>query len=233
MQNNFIIAIDGPSGSGKSTTAKKLAEKLSLLYIDTGAMYRAVTLLAIKNGSIDDTTEIISLAENTDIELKFIEGRTQLKADGKDFTEDIRMPDINKKVSEVSKIEGVRKALVKKQQQMGQTKPAVVLEGRDITTVVFPEADVKIYLTASIEKRAERRLKEYQEKNVNITIDEVKENLLERDRIDSGRDISPLRKSEDAIEIDTTDITIDEQVDMIIEIARQRAKEKGIDFLQS
>ncbi|MDP4115049.1 MAG: (d)CMP kinase [Bacteroidota bacterium] len=216
MYKKFIIAIDGPAGSGKSTTAKKVAESLHFLYIDTGAMYRAITYLAMTGNFLEDEAKIIGLAENVKIDLKFINGKTFLSADNVDISEEIRSIDVNNNVSQVSKISGVRKALVKKQQDLAVNNSGVVIEGRDVTTVVFPKADIKIFLTAGIKERAERRLKEYEEKNVHVSLDEIKNNIQERDRIDSTRADSPLTKAEDALEIDTSSITIDEQVDIIL-----------------
>ncbi|AFH48773.1 Cytidylate kinase [Ignavibacterium album JCM 16511] len=227
MSEKLIIAIDGPAGSGKSTTAKLLAKKLGYLYIDTGAMYRAVTLYAIKNNILNDEKKIIELASDLDIELKFEDGQTKVRVNGKDVTDEIRSLEVNQNVSPVSKIEGVRKILVQKQKEMGKNG-GVVMEGRDITTVVFPNADVKIFLTASIDERARRRALEFAQKGQQVDIEKVKQNILERDRIDSSRDVSPLTKSPDAIEIDTSNLSIDQQVDLILEESKKVADKKGI-----
>lgn len=227
MSEKLIIAIDGPAGSGKSTTAKLLAKKLGYLYIDTGAMYRAVTLYAIKNNILSDEKKIIELASQLDIELKLEEGVTKVFVNGKDVSEEIRSLEVNQNVSPVSKIEGVRKILVEKQKQIGKNG-GVVMEGRDITTVVFPNADVKVYLTASIDERTRRRSLEFAQKGQEVDIEKVKENILERDRIDSSRDVSPLTKSPDAIEIDTSNLTIEQQVDLILTESKKIAEKKGI-----
>jgi cytidylate kinase len=227
MSEKLIIAIDGPAGSGKSTTAKLLAKKLGYLYIDTGAMYRAVTLYAIKNNLLDDEKKIIDLANQLNIELKFEDGQTKVSVNGKDVTEEIRSLEVNQNVSPVSKIEGVRKILVQKQKEMGKNG-GVVMEGRDITTVVFPNADVKIYLTASIDERAKRRALEFAQKGQHVDIEQVKQNILDRDRIDSSRDVSPLTKSPDAVEIDTSNLSIEQQVEQILEEAKKVAEKKGI-----
>ncbi|HSD64235.1 MAG TPA: (d)CMP kinase [Ignavibacteriaceae bacterium] len=215
MSKNLIVAIDGPAGSGKSTSAKLVAQKLGYLYIDTGAMYRAVTFLAIKNNLLDDK-EIVALTESTDIKLIFDKGFTEVLVDGLDITDKIRTAEVNSKVSEISKIEGVRSALVRKQREYSLTNKGIVMEGRDIGTVVFPEADVKIFLTASLYQRAMRRAKEFEDNGIKIPIENVKENLIQRDRIDSTREISPLVKADDAVEIDTSAVTIDEQVELIL-----------------
>lgn len=227
MSEKLIIAIDGPAGSGKSTTAKLLAKKLGYLYIDTGAMYRAVTLYAIKNNLLDDEKKIIELAKHLNIVLKFENGQTKVSVNGKDVTEEIRSLEVNQNVSPVSKIEGVRKILVEKQKEMGKDG-GVVMEGRDITTVVFPNADVKIFLTATIDERAKRRALEFEQKGQPVDIEKVKQNILERDRIDSSRDVSPLTKSPDAVEIDTSNLSIEQQVDLILEETKKVANKKGI-----
>lgn len=220
MMDKLIVAIDGPASSGKSTTAKLLAEKLGYLYIDTGAMYRAITLLAIRHKILDNQEEIIKLTKEIDIQLKFEKGQTLVFVDGVDVSEEIRSMEVSNQVSPISKIEEVRNIMVQKQRSMGKNG-GVVMEGRDITTVVFPDADVKIFLNATIEERANRRVKEYHSKGINISFDQVVENIRERDRIDSSREVSPLRKSEDAIEIDTTNLTIDEQVNMILQKVKE------------
>jgi len=227
MSKKMIIAIDGFAGAGKSTTAKFLAQKLGYLYIDTGAMYRAITYLAIKNNILDNTQAVIDSTIKSDLKLIYKDGLTTVILNGQNVTEQIRTFEVNSKVSDISKIEEVRDDLVKKQQAMG-VNGAVVMEGRDITTVVFPNADLKIFLTASIEQRAIRRLKEIKDKSPEITLEDIKNNLLKRDDIDSHRAVSPLRKADDAIEIDTSDITIEEQVELIYERARQVAEKKGL-----
>lgn len=227
MLEKLIIAIDGPAGSGKSTTAKLLAEKLGYLYIDTGAMYRAVTLYAIRNGIIGNEKKITELAEKLNIELKFENGKTQVFVDGNDVSEEIRSLEVNQNVSPVSKIEGVRKVLVQKQKEMGRNG-GVVMEGRDITTVVFPNADVKVFLTATIDERARRRALEFAQKGQQVDLDKVKQNISERDKIDSSREVSPLTKSDDAIEIDTSNLSIEQQVSLILEEVKKIAEQKGI-----
>jgi CMP/dCMP kinase len=227
MQKKLIVAIDGPAGSGKSTTAKLLAEKLNYLYIDTGAMYRTVTLFAIRKNLLKRTDEIVKLSAELDIKLEFVDGETKVTVSGEDLSQDIRSPEVNQNVSDVSKIEGVRKILVEKQKEMGKNG-GVVMEGRDITTVVFPNADVKIFLTAILDERAKRRALEFRQNGTELPIEKVKENLERRDQIDSNREVSPLTQTPDSIVVDTSNVTIDEQVNIILDNIFRIAKEKNI-----
>jgi cytidylate kinase len=229
MSKNLVIAIDGPAGSGKSTTAQLVAQKLGFVYIDTGAMYRAITHLAIRNNALGNNDKIIELAANSDIDLKFENGVTSISINGEDLTDKIRTLDVNENVSDVSKIEEVRKILVRKQREIGSKTTSVVMEGRDIATVVFPNADVKIFLTATIDERAKRRAKEYAENGTEILVTDIKENLKTRDQIDSNREISPLVKAEDAIVVDTSYVTIEEQVNIILQEVKRSAENFGID----
>ena len=228
MSKKLIVAIDGPAGSGKSTSAKLVAQKLGYVYIDSGAMYRAITYLALKKNLLDNEKAISDLAHSTDIHLDYIDGETRVKVNEEDITEELRSIGVNQKVSEVSRIEDVRKALVKKQKEMGNQDRGLVMEGRDITTVVFPNADVKIFLTASIDQRAKRRAEEYEKKGTAVSLDEIKKNIIERDKIDSTRKLSPLKKAPDAIEIDTSKVSIEEQVNLILNQVRLIAERKNI-----
>ena len=173
------------------------------------------------------TNEIIEFANSLKIVLSFIDGETNITVNGENVSKEIRSFEVNSNVSEISCIEGVRKILVKKQQEMGKNG-GVVMEGRDIATVVFPNADVKIFLTAGIDERAERRAKEFSEKGTDVPIDKVKENLKNRDFIDSNREASPLKKALDSIEVDTSNTTIDEQVEQILNQVKIIADNKGI-----
>ncbi len=231
MSKNLIIAIDGPAGSGKSTSAKLVAQELGFLYIDTGAMYRAVTYLAIRNNYLCDEDKIIELTKNSNIKLDFINGLTYVTVNGEDLTDKIRTPEVNKNVSNISSIEGVRKILVKTQRKLGKTEKGIVMEGRDISTVVFPNADVKIFLTAFIDERAIRRAKEYAENGKPIPVSEMKTSLQKRDIIDSNRKVSPLKQAQDAIVVDTSHVTIEDQVNTILEEVKKAASKRNIELV--
>lgn len=215
MSKKIIIAIDGPAGSGKSTAAKNIAQKLGFTYLDTGAMYRAITYIALQKGIADDVKAVIELAKSITLNLKFENGVTRVFVDGTEITNEIRNPEVNSKVSDISKIPEVRSEMVKIQKKIGALGN-VIAEGRDVTTVVFPNADFKIYMIASIDERARRRFKEFQEKNINISLEEVKANLQMRDDIDSNRSVSPLKKADDAYEFDNSNIPIDKELDLLL-----------------
>ncbi len=231
MLKKIIIAIDGPAGSGKSTAAKNLAKNLGFIYLDTGAMYRAITFMAIQKGIADDVEAVIEMTKKLNLNLKFENGITKVFVDKKEITDEIRSAEVNSKVSEISAIPEVREEMVKIQKAIG-TRGNIVAEGRDVTTVVFPDADVKIYLTASLDKRAERRLKEFHQKNIPITLEEVKSNLEKRDKIDSGRKVSPLKKAEDAIEFDNTNFTPEEDLKFLLNKVNEILESKGIEILK-
>ena len=215
--SKIIVAIDGPAASGKSTAAKKLAERLNFVYLDTGAMYRAITYLALKNGLVDNENAIIEMTKNLDMSLKFEDGVTRVFVNGDEITEFIRTKEVNARVSDVSKIKDVRAELVKIQKRLSE-KGSLVAEGRDITTVVFPDADVKIFMTASLDIRTDRRHKEFLAKGMDMTYEEVRENLINRDKLDSGREVSPLKKAEDAYELDTTDLSVGEEIEIMMDL---------------
>ena len=215
MLKKIIIAIDGPAGSGKSTAAKNIAQKLGFTYLDTGAMYRAITFIALRNGIAENIPAVIDMTRKINLKLRFESGVTRVFVDDEEVTEQIRSSEVNGKVSDISKIPEVRTELVKIQKRLGE-EGNIVAEGRDVTTVVFPNADLKIFLTALIEIRAKRRLKEYQDKNISITLEEVKANLEKRDKIDSGREISPLKKADDAIEFDNSDFTPEQDYEFLL-----------------
>ena len=209
----MIIAFDGPAGSGKSTIAKIISEKLGITYLDTGAMYRAVTLYFLENNvDFNDENQVKINLEK--IELEFINDKLYLN--NKDVSVQIREKNVNDNVSFVSAIRIVREKMVDLQRKMSGKK-SVVLDGRDIGTVVFPNADYKFYVTASVDVRARRRYEEELQKGIsNLSFDEVKKSMENRDYIDSNREVTPLRKADDAIEIDTSDMSIDEVLEKIL-----------------
>lgn len=223
MQKFIIIAIDGPAASGKSTLAKDLADKLGYLYVDTGAMYRAITFYALDHKIVDDNDELIKILQDLKLELEYENKLTRVFINDEEVTEKIRTPEVNSKVSDISKIKEVRTEMVKLQREMANNKNLVV-EGRDTTTVVFPNADLKIFLTADVKERARRRYLEYKEKGEKVTLDGVEASINNRDHIDSSRNVSPLKKADDAIEVDTTDLTIEEEINRIV--ARVNSIEK-------
>ena len=209
----MIIAFDGPAGSGKSTIAKIISEKLGITYLDTGAMYRAVTLYFLENNvDFNDENQVKINLEK--IELEFINDKLYLN--NKDVSVQIREKNVNDNVSFVSAIRIVREKMVDLQRKMSGKK-SVVLDGRDIGTVVFPNADYKFYITASVDVRARRRYEEELEKGIsNLSLNEVKKSMENRDYIDSNREVTPLKKADDAIEIDTSDMSIDEVLEKIL-----------------
>ncbi|MFV1451001.1 (d)CMP kinase [Maribacter sp. HS] len=218
----ITIAIDGFSSTGKSTLAKQLAKKLQYIYVDTGAMYRAVTLFAMRAGLVNagnvdkDTLE----QKLGDVELKFVFnselGFAEMYLNGENVEKEIRTMPVSKNVSQVAVLEAVRKKLVALQQAMGVDK-GIVMDGRDIGTVVFPDAELKIFMTASPEKRAVRRYKELLDRGENVVYEDILENVQKRDYIDSNREISPLRKADDAIEFDNSDLGLEDQFQRIYE----------------
>lgn len=221
MKSDIIIAIDGYSSCGKSTLAKELAQKLGYTYIDTGAMYRAVTLYLLELGiPIEESAVLQAALADIHISFQTIEGKRHTFLNGKSVEEEIRGMKVAQHVSEVATLSSVRKKLVEQQQQMGAQK-GVVLEGRDIGTVVFPAAELKIFLTAHPRERAKRRLKELEAKGEQTTYDEVLDNLLHRDKIDSTRADSPLRKADDAIVIVNTYITPEQQLGIAMKLVEE------------
>ena len=222
---SIIIAIDGYSSTGKSTTAKAVAKALGYVYIDTGAMYRAVTYLALEKGYVSTSgIEVKSLMKDLrKSEIKFVYnpelGFSEIYLDGKNIENEIRGIEIANWVSEVAKQSEVRTYLVDLQRKMGKDK-GIVMDGRDIGTTVFPEAELKIFMTASEQVRAERRYRELQAKGDNASFEEVLANIQHRDHIDTTRKESPLRKADDAIVIDNTNLTIEEQVQKILAMVK-------------
>lgn len=217
--NNFLtIAIDGPASSGKSTVSKQIAKDLNLVYIDTGAMYRALTLAAIRQDiDFGDELKLAELLENIAISFEPSENGQLVFINGEDITQAIRSSEVTNNVSQVSFHESVRSELVKRQRELANSK-SVIMDGRDIGTVVLPNANVKIFLVASVKERAERRYKENLERGINTSFEELTEEIVKRDEKDSNRKISPLKQAEDAVKLDTTGLTIPEVVKKIKQI---------------
>ncbi len=217
----LIVAIDGPAGSGKSTVTHLLAKRLGYIHIDTGALYRAVALMALETGtSLEDSEALGRLADSAKPEFQWIGGRNHVFINGEDVSDRIRTPEISSASSTVSAHASVRKALLGLQRSLGEMGGAV-LEGRDIGTVVFPNAHLKFFLTASVDARASRRMTELESKGVYLSFAEVKRQVISRDKADSERKVAPLKKADDAIEMDTTTLTVDDVVDQMENTVRE------------
>jgi cytidylate kinase len=217
MSNNIVVAIDGYSSCGKSTLAKALAKKLHFIYVDSGAMYRAVTLYFLRNNiDLHNHDQIIQALENIHLNFHSRDYETHITLNDEEVSDEIRLMPVSENVSAVSAIREVRVEMVKQQQRMGQSKN-VVMDGRDIGTVVFPHAQVKLFMTADPKIRAERRFKELAPKNPDITLEDVFENLAHRDYQDTTREESPLTRADDAIILDNTDLTPDEQLQFALD----------------
>ncbi|WP_249871997.1 (d)CMP kinase [Oceanobacillus saliphilus] len=216
-EKKIAIAIDGPAAAGKSTVAKIVAEKLSYIYIDTGAMYRALTLKALnENIELDNESAVFHLLLHTEIQLRQTNEGQIVLLDGTDVTKEIRFQDVTTKVSYVAKHASVRTEMVKRQQDLAINR-GVVMDGRDIGTHVLPDAEVKIFLVASVEERAKRRYEENVKKGIASSMEVLRKEIEERDRIDSSREASPLIKARDAIEVDTTSLTITQVAELILQ----------------
>jgi len=225
MGKPSIIAIDGPAASGKSTLGERLSQRIGYLYFDTGVMYRAVTLAALRRfGGVDREDLVSVLAEEIDIDVcpaSITDGRTaDILIDGEDVTWDIRQPDVDANVSQVSAYRRVRQAMTQQQRRIGQ-RGGVVMVGRDIGTVVFPEAELKIYLTASVEERAHRRFREIISRGEKANLEHILTALRKRDAYDSGRKLAPLKPAEDAVILDSSGLTIEEMVDQAAALVEQ------------
>lgn len=216
---SFIVAIDGPAGSGKGTIAKKVGERLGLVHVDTGAMFRCVTLNVIQEGiAIEEESQIEGMLNKIKIDLK---ENGEVFLNGKEVTKKIRDSEVTQLVSPVSVIPAVRKKLLERQREIAQEKE-VIMEGRDIGTVIFPNADVKVYLDASPEERARRRVKQNEEKGMITSYEETLKNIMDRDKRDITREVAPLKQAEDAIYIDSSNMTIEEVVKTIVQIIQQK-----------
>jgi CMP/dCMP kinase len=220
----IIIAIDGHSGCGKSSTAKEVAKILGIKYIDSGATYRAATLYFSRNNiRLDDHEAIVAAVKQIEVDIRFNPKTAKYETwlNGENVENDIRRMEITERVSEVSVISEVREAMTAQQRKMAEGS-SVIMDGRDIGTAVFPYADLKIFMTADVNIRANRRVMELIENNMEADFEAVKQNLIKRDRIDSGRALSPLKRAEDAIDINTSYLTFEEQVDQVVKLARTR-----------
>jgi len=223
----ITIAIDGFSSTGKSTVAKRLAKTLGYVYVDTGAMYRAVTLYAMQNNIISesdfDKNALIDQLNKIDINFKFNEtlGFAEVYLNGTNVEQEVRTLSVSQHVSQVATVSQVRERLVKQQQAFGKDK-GVVMDGRDIGTVVFPQAELKLFMTASAEKRAQRRYDELLERGDDVSFEDVLENVQSRDLIDSTREDSPLVKAEDAIRVDNSNLTLEEQFEYVLKLSEEK-----------
>ena len=224
---SFIVAMDGPAGTGKGTITSLISKEMGLVNIDTGATYRCVALYAIKNNiKLEEKEKIIESLPNIHIDMKNEQGIQKVYLNNEDVTSEIRSKEVTKIVSQVSSIVEVRLAMVEVQRNLAEGKD-VIMEGRDITTYVFPNADVKIYLDANEEERAKRRYKEMQEKGIEMTYDEVLKNIQIRDKNDKEKEIGALKIAEDAIYIDTTNLSIEEVKEKVKEIITEKYKNKN------
>lgn len=220
MKKGYNIAIDGPAGAGKSTIAKRIAEEMGFIYVDTGAMYRAMALYLIRRGIAPDDTERISgLCKEADISIEYRDGEQTVLLDGENVNAYLRTEEVGNMASRSSAVPAVREKLVELQQKLA-AKADVVMDGRDIGTVVLPDADVKIYLTATSAARAKRRYLELQEKGEQAELSQIEQDIIERDYRDMHREHSPLRQAEDAVLVDSSELTIDEVVERIRELCR-------------
>jgi len=224
----MVIAVDGPSGAGKSTISRALSKRLGYLEIDTGAMYRAMAWLAREAGLDCDNLEAVQdFSKNAEVELQLDNGTTRVLANGRDVTHEIRTPEISMLTSKISTLAPVREAMMALQRRMG-TRGGVVLDGRDIGTVVFPDAELKFFLSASAEERGRRRFLELQAKGVQTSLEETIREVVQRDRQDSERELAPLRQADDAIPIDSTGLTIDQVITLMANAWQKRNSGKDL-----
>lgn len=224
--NNFAVAIDGPSGAGKSSLARRCAAALGFLYVDTGAIYRTVGLAAVRRG-VDrkNEAEVAAILPELDVQMRYEDGEQRMVLNGEDVSREIRMPEVSMAASDVSALPAVRAFLLEMQRKLAREN-RVIMDGRDIGTVVLPDAPLKIYLTASAQARAERRMKELMQKGVPVVFEDVLRDILQRDEQDMNRAEAPLRQAEDAVLVDTTEIDFDQSFELLCRIIRE-AMEKA------
>lgn len=220
MNKTFSIAIDGPAGAGKSTIAKALAKSLGAMYLDTGAMYRAFGLYMLRRGADRDTAAILACVNDVDIDVRFVDGAQRMFLLGEDVTDAIRQPEVSLAASNVSAVPQVRERMVALQRKIAEGH-SVVMDGRDIGTVVLPNATLKIFLTASAEERARRRCLELEQKGAPVPYEQVLKEMIERDYQDTHRAASPLKAAEDAVHVDTSDLTLDESIQTLHDLAEK------------
>ncbi len=224
MQKKIRIAIDGPAASGKSTTARLLSKKLGYLYIDTGAMYRAATLAVLRAGiDVQDEQAVERCVRENKITLRIKNGEQRTYLNDEDVSDLIRTPEINNVISIISSYPKVRQILIEQQRALAK-EGGIVMDGRDIGTVVLPDAELKVFLVAGLEERARRRQKDLEKQGIRLSLEEIKDEIARRDKLDSERDMSPLRKAPDARELDTTNLTIEQQVEIIYNWAQEILK---------
>jgi cytidylate kinase len=225
MNKRIVIAVDGHSACGKSTVSKDVAKELSLIYIDSGSMYRAVTLFCIRNDvNIEDHQQVAEALESINIQFSKTEKGQTILLNGEDVSDKIRTKEVNALVSQVAKISEVRSKLVEIQRSFAKTE-SIIMDGRDIGTVVFPDADVKFFLTAKLDIRTNRRYAEMQEKGIEGSLEFVQSNLQERDYIDSNRKDSPLKQADDALLIDNSELSQEDQLEYILNIIEKQIRE--------
>ena len=222
MSEFVAIAIDGPSGAGKSTIAKRLAATLGYVYVDTGAMYRTVGLATLRKGiQSEDTAAVIAALSDINVSIAYVDGTQRVLLNGEDVSDQIRTPEVSMAASTTSAIPEVRKFLFETQQKLARENN-VIMDGRDIGTVVLPDAKVKIFLSASVEDRARRRFDELKEKGMDVLFEDVLEDMKQRDYNDSHRDVAPLKPADDAVSVDTTGNTLEESVALLESIVKER-----------
>jgi cytidylate kinase len=223
MNRHWVVAVDGPAGAGKSTVARRVALALHSLYVDTGAMYRALALKALETGAdLRDEEALVRLLEASDITLRTeASGACRVWLDGQEVTREVRTPEVNASVSLVAGFKGIREAMVRRQRDLAQGG-GVVVDGRDIGTYVLPDADFKFFLTASLDARAERRRRELEQLGYHVELDELKRQIQHRDTLDASRPVAPLQRAADAVVIDTTEMDVDAVVTEMLEVIRRR-----------